>query len=216
MIDDNGARPGQRRKGRPNLAETADIERAIRAAALDVLIEHGEAATLNAVAQAAGISRKSLYARYHNKADLFIDVICGLMDEADTITFAASGRFEQDLYAFIRRMIDIISDGPSVTIQRLLEIDPAYIRALRPQMRTSANRLFEQPLANLLRDAANRGEIVSGDADITARTIVKLVFAETHSFGTERDAPRSDRWQEHYAAFLSDFICKGLLPRPPA
>ena len=57
-------RPAElRRKGRPKLEEAAQIERAIRDAAFKVLLEQGEAATLNAVAQAAGISRKSLYAR---------------------------------------------------------------------------------------------------------------------------------------------------------
>jgi TetR/AcrR family transcriptional repressor of mexJK operon len=203
----------QRRKGRPKLEEAAAIERAIRDAALAVLLEHGEAATLNAVAQAAGISRKSLYARYSSRSDLFIEVIREAMHHAQGLVFDDAGPIDQDLFAYIRRMLDVVVSPRSVAIQRLLAVDPAYIRALKPEMRASSDRHFVQPLQGLLLAACARGEIASAGIPAIARAIVLLIFAEGHGMDPDQVATRSVTWQDDYARFLTDLMCQGLLPR---
>jgi len=53
------------------------------------------------------------------------------------------------------------------------------------------------------------------DVDAIAQALIRLIFAESHSFDTEREHSRSDRWQEPYAAFLTDFACKGSSPSAP-
>ena len=202
-----------RRKGRPKLEEAVAIERAIRDAALAVLLEHGEAATLNAVAQAAGISRKSLYARYSNRSALFIEVIREAMVDGDTPAFDTSLPIEEGLFTYIQFMLGAVTGKRSLTIQRLLAVDPAYIRALKAEMHASMDRHFFQPLAHLLREASGRGEIVIRDPQITAKLIVHLMFAEGLSIDPGRAAARTETWQDDYARRLTEFVCNGLLPR---
>jgi len=203
-----------RRKGRPKLDEAADIDRAIHSAALEVLMEHGEAATLNSVAKAAGISRKSLYARYSNKSALFIEVIRLAMHEPNPIAFANDGPVEQDLFAYIRTMLDVVASDRSVTIQRLLAVDPAYIHALKAEIRASSDRHFLCPLQDLLVQAVARDEVAPCDTGAIARVVVHLIFAESHSRQTEQPKATPTNWRENYARFLADLLCSGLLPRP--
>lgn len=65
-------------RGRPTPQRAAAIDAAIRAAALDVFLAAGfEAATMEAVAAQARVSKGTLYARYDGKEALFRAVIAG-------------------------------------------------------------------------------------------------------------------------------------------
>lgn len=67
---------GAARRGRPTPQRIAEIEAAIRDAALEVFLEGGfAAATMEAVAQRAQVSKGTLYARYDSKERLFCAVI---------------------------------------------------------------------------------------------------------------------------------------------
>ena len=135
------------------------------------------------------------------------------MGHAEPPVFDTSGPIEDSLFAYIRCMLDMVVGKPSVTIQRLLAVDPAYIRALQGEMRDWSDRHFVQPLQRLLQQASASGEIVIGDVAATARSIVHLVFAEGHSMDPELVATRSPTWQDDCARFLTELVCRGLLPR---
>lgn len=60
------------RRGRPTAERVVAIDSAIKAAALDLFVELGfEAASMDAVAVAAKVSKGTLYARYESKEPLF-------------------------------------------------------------------------------------------------------------------------------------------------
>lgn len=203
---------GARGKGRPRLTETAEIERAIREAALHVLLEHGEAATMNAVALAAGISRKSLYARYPNKSELFLDVIRGLMKPAEPLACPAEGPAEERLVTFIQHALAGISQPGSLAIQRLLRMNPAYIAAVRPDMIAATQKILGAPLAQLLQDLADTGELLIDDLEATTRAVISLILAEGLT-GDGFIKPMSPETQLHEAQFVTRFILHGLMPR---
>ncbi len=67
---------GENRRGRPSASRAAAIERSIHAAALDLFVSTGfEAASMDAIAIAANVSKGTLYARYQNKEALFRSVL---------------------------------------------------------------------------------------------------------------------------------------------
>lgn len=203
---------GARGKGRPKLTETVEIERAIREAALHILLEHGEAATMNAVALAAGISRKSLYARYSNKQELFLDVIRGLLKPAEPLPYPTEGTAEERLLAFIRRALAGISQPGSLAIQRLLRLNPAYIAAVRPDMIAATQKILAAPLALLLSDLVDTGELLIDDLKATTRAVVSLILAE----GLSDDGnikPMPTELQLREAQFVTRFILHGLMRR---
>lgn len=193
-----------RQKGRPNLQEAAEIDRAIRDAALAMLLEHGEAATLNAVAQAAGLSRKTVYARYPGKNELFIAVIGDLMASSDGVEPPADGPFAQRLTTYLQSSLEMVGNPRARAIQRLLMLNPAYIRALRGEMIEASQRHFHAPLRQLLTAAVASGEIAAINVEVAMQMLVSAIF--THGMEAGGDSAG-------YAESLAQVILGGLLPR---
>lgn len=199
-----------RGKGRPKLTEAADIDRAIGEAALKILLEQGEGATMNAIAIAAGISRKSLYARFANKTELFLAVIRTLLAEVQSLEFDPGGDAEQRLQGFIEHALDVIARPKAQALQRLLAMDADFAAALRSDMTAASRALFHQPLHALLSAARAEGEFVIEDIEATTLAIMRLIFAESLALGA--DTSTTD--PAAYAAFLTKLVANGLKPRP--
>lgn len=204
---------GGRGKGRPKLTETAEIDRAIRDAALQVLLEQGEAATMNAVAVAAGLSRKTLYARYPNKTDLFVAVIGELLQAAGNLSYDRSGSVEDRLLHYVEAAFTAISRPQSKAIQQLLSIDSTYIAVLKADMLAAIRRIFLDPLLALLTEARQSGEIVVDDVESTARVVIRAIFTEAMISERGQAFWLAHRRQEDYARFLTRLIIRGLAPR---
>lgn len=203
-----------RGKGRPKRTEAAKIDQALHDAAVQVLLEQGEAATMNAVAVAAGLSRKTVYARYPNRTELFLGVIRGLLKGAKGLEYDAGGTAQERLQHYVTGALGVISQPHSLAVQRLLTLDPTYIGALKADMVAGTRKIFFDPLLILLRDASESGEFVIADVDQTARAIIRLIFAESAALGINPATPAS---VDHsgYAAFLVKLFTQGLLPRQP-
>lgn len=74
--------PVPARRGRPTAERVAEIDAAIRAAALDLFVEAGfEAASMDAIAAAAKVSKGTLYARYDSKEPLFRAILEQQLEE---------------------------------------------------------------------------------------------------------------------------------------
>lgn len=200
-----------RGKGRPTLTEAAEIDRVIRKAALHVLLEQGEAATMNAVAVVAGLSRKTVYARYPNKSELFLTVIRELMENATEIAYDRSGDAEDRLYSFICAALRIVSEPDAQAIQRLLSLNPTYIAALKPEMQHAVGTLFLMPLRELLREAAERGEFVIDELDATARIIMVVILAERLA-PDRAGGGRLGSGEASTARLLTRLLTRGLRP----
>ena len=64
------------RSGRPTQAEAKKLDHAVRKAAVATFLEFGyDGTSMDAIARIAGITRRSLYARYADKRALFAEVI---------------------------------------------------------------------------------------------------------------------------------------------
>lgn len=78
-----GTRRGRRGPGRLTAAETAALEARLLDAAEAVFVELGYArASIDAIARRASASRKTIYARYANKADVLTAVVNRLLEAA--------------------------------------------------------------------------------------------------------------------------------------
>lgn len=204
---------GPRGKGRPKLTETAEIDRTIRAAALQILLEQGGAATMHAVALAAGLSRKSVYARYANKGELFVDVIRELLAGVRELEYDTTGNAEQQLQHYALAALDVIAQPQSLAIQRLLAIDPTYISALKAEMTDATTTIFFAPLVRLLDRAKSNGELKLDDVSATAKAMIRLVLAEGVSIESDPAAATASH-RKGYASFVARLLFYGLAPRP--
>lgn len=85
MASKKQAKAKARGPGRLSTEETAAMEERLLDAAEAVFLEQGFArATMDAVSKASGATRKTLYARYANKEELFAAVVARLIDSGIT------------------------------------------------------------------------------------------------------------------------------------
>src|SRR5258706_9963960 len=67
----NALGPGRRRPGRPSLSNEEQLDKA-----LDLFLEQGfERTSIEAICQAAGMAKRTVYARYGDKTSLFKAVL---------------------------------------------------------------------------------------------------------------------------------------------
>ena len=206
-------RDPSRAKGRPSLAEAAAIDRTLRDAAMQVLLEHGRAATVNAVAKLAGVSRKSLYARYPGKNELFVDVIRSLLSEVEPLTVPPGDNFKERLGNYVAAALAMIAKPQSNAVQRLIMLDPVYLGTLRDELRGAAETLFFRPLLEILDRAAREGEIAVDDPLAVAQVLIKLIFAEAHIPKEDCDRWYAPRPNVNYAELIVEIVVNGLAPR---
>lgn len=116
---------GVSRRGRPSASRAAEIDRSIRAAALELFLSAGyEAASMDAIAAAAPVSKGTLYARYSNKESLFRSV---LESELETLSDRSSANdhllphdLRQRLRVHARTLIASMNYGEFERIQKLV------------------------------------------------------------------------------------------------
>lgn len=202
-----------RGKGRPRLGEVGEIDRTIREAAMQVMREHGEAATVNAVAVKAGLSRKTVYARYPTKSALFVAVIGDILDKAEPVAFQAAPTFEESLCNYVHAALQLIATSGAQAIQRLIIFNPEYMKTLRLQMRRAMETIFAVPLASLLQKAEEEGSIIVADRSFTVGAVLKLILLQETPLDGDRTRRDDEATMQREARLLTALICRGLLPR---
>ena len=204
------------RRGRPTQAEAKRLDAAVRKAAVAVFLEHGyAAASMTAIAQAAGITPKSLYARYADKRAVFVDVIPwalanladdGSVEVVDTDDPAA------DLLAYARMAVERAIRPENVQLKRIA----ASEAALFPEFAASAESMMWadrlRALTELLRRHQAKGTIALGDIELAAELFLAMVEAQPArmaDFGVFRSQHQQER---HLRAAVRLFL-DGVLPR---
>ena len=169
----NRTTTGHRTKGRPSLEEAAAIDRAIRDAALRELFEKGEAASLNAVAQSAGLSRKTVYARYSSKSQLFIEAVREMLAGVGSLAVDTGGSLEQRIVSYVQVATGLLEKPEARAFQRALSLNPDMIGELHHELIAAAKTLFFEPIVTILIDAQCAGEV---RPDIDCHRAAKLVM----------------------------------------
>ena len=205
--------PAPRSKGRPSLEEAAGIDRAILDAALDVLFRQGKAATLNDVAQTAGLSRKSVYARFPGKTELFISAIRQSLQAAGPVQFEPGVTFPERLANYLIAVARMVSGPNAMRFHRLLSVNPDFLADLKAELLASSRKILHDPLVELLAEARDRGEIVVGDLDTVASIIALAAVSPRFSSGFNgEDWPTETALASHVQE-LTALLTRGLLIR---
>jgi TetR/AcrR family transcriptional repressor of mexJK operon len=111
--------------GRLSADETAKLDDRLLDAAQDVFLDQGFArSTVDAIAKAAGATRKTVYARYANKEEIFAAVIARLLDANIIMPTLDSAVDTKDPRARLLKLanasIDFVSAPQMARINRLL------------------------------------------------------------------------------------------------
>jgi AcrR family transcriptional regulator len=210
------ARSRRARIGRPTQAESAQLEDRLRKAAVETFLERGyDGTTMEAVAEAAGITKRTLYARYADKHALFAAVIPWALSrhDWDEPNDAPDG---EDLAAALMRI------GRSAVARA---VDPGIVRLTRiamnesarfPEFAKSARTLSWSPrlraVVELLRRHEAAGSVDIDDIELAAEQFLAMVSvmpARLAAFGVFRTRSDEKRHLEHAVRLF----LRGILPR---
>ena len=169
------------RSGRPTSTDAARLTERLRGAAVETFLEYGyDGTTMETVAQAAGITKGTLYSRYSDKRALFI-----------AVTAWALTRLERDQQVS-EPLPDDLAEALTVTARAILarSVDPDIARLNRmaiaesarfPEFAASSQAVTWTPrirvIMDLLRRHEHAGAIAVDDIELAAEQFFAMVGA---------------------------------------
>lgn len=181
MADTHGENAALRRGrgGRPTHAEAGRRHDVLLRTAADLFLAHGlKGVSVDAIARAAGVAKRFIYARYADKGELFAAAIERLIEDRSGPLYAyevGDEPAEEGLLEFARRLVDIALKPETLALFRMLIREAPRF----PQLaRLDAERNRHKGLvaiARVLGIYAERGEIVLGNPEMLAELFGVLV-----------------------------------------
>jgi TetR/AcrR family transcriptional regulator, mexJK operon transcriptional repressor len=204
------------RRGRPTRAEATQIHKQLREAAAAVFLQNGyDGATMEKIARAASITRRTLYARYPDKRAVFLDVIPWALSRA--VDDDAGAKIKDDelaaaLTAIGRGAIKRATDPDIVRLHKIVRNEVGRF----PEFAVSAETLGwsrrQRQVMDLLRRHQDDGSIDVDDIELAAEHFLALVEAfpaRLADFGVYR----SRRQENRHLNYAVDLFLNGILPR---
>lgn len=147
------------RRGRPTAERVVAIDAAIKAAALDLFVEAGfEAATMDAIAAAAKVSKGTLYARYDSKEPLFRAILEEQLENWSQRASLQDHLMPEDLEGRLRhhaRTIVAVHNWPE--FKRISTLLDASARTVPDLARQWDEMVTKRSIETLTRDMAKAG-----------------------------------------------------------
>lgn len=204
------------RRGRPTHAEAQQLQEKLRDAAVASFLEHGyDATTMEAIAQAAGITKRTLYARYPDKRALFLDVIPWALTR--TVWREANRDADEEdlptaLMAIGRGALKHALNPNTIRLHRIA----MDVSARFPEFAVSAETLGwsrrHRQVVDLLRHHQSAGTIEVDDVELAAEhflAMVEVLPARLADFGVYRN----EKEQERRLEYAVNLFLRGALPR---
>jgi AcrR family transcriptional regulator len=218
MIDAQFSQAAQPKRGRPRRGTEVARTAALINAATRVFLREGYGlASIDKVAAEAGVSTRTIYERYKNKADLLGAVISRLVDRMSTVLATADlNRLEpRTALALIADTISSRARDPdAAALFRIVATEAHRFPELALKMRENNKRCFDTVVANYLRAQVARGELTLADSDRAATLFLQMICAELHEsllFGGEAAVARLDC--KSHVEHVIDIFLLGATPR---
>jgi AcrR family transcriptional regulator len=207
-----------RKVGRPRRGtEGARIDALINAATHVFLRDGYGLASIDKVASEAGVSTRTIYERFKNKADLLVAVISRLANRMAIGVASADleGLEPRAALTLIARTItDRARDPDSAALFRIVATEAHRFPELAQQIREHDKRCVDAALAHYLRREINRGTLVLADPDKAATLFLQMVFSELHDrwlFGPEGSLAELDLTS--HLNYVVNLFLSGAAPR---
>lgn len=204
------------RRGRPTQAEAKKLQQKLRKAAVATFVKHGyDGTSMDAIARAAGITRRTLYARYPDKRAVFLDVIPWALTRT-TEREAAHELDDADLRSALvavgRAGLARAIDPDVVRLKRIAMTESARF----PEFAVSAHSMTWSPrhrqVMDLLRHHHEAATIEIDDLELTAGHFIAMV---EHLPARLADCGiyRSPEEEERHLQQAVDLFLRGVLRR---
>lgn len=170
--------PAARHGGRPDRAASESLRQTILDAAEAIFLEKGfGGAAMEEIAAAAGTTKQTLYARFGNKAALFIDVSSRLLDGRFIAGYTRAASLRDALVAASEEVLAAMLDPKLVRMHCIITAEA--IRFPELARRSDEDQTFPGRLKiqALLDSAVQSGELVLDDTRSAMLMLQDLVLA---------------------------------------
>jgi AcrR family transcriptional regulator len=206
------------KRGRPRRGTEIARTTALINAATRVFLREGYGlASIDKVAAEAGVSTRTIYERYKNKADLLGAAIGRLVDRMSKVlsTLDLNDLEPKAALAVIAEiMTDRARDPDAVALFRIVATEAHRFPELAAKMRENNKLCVDNVVVNYLRDQASRGVLNLADPDRAATLFRQMICSELHDrllFGGEAEVATLD-FKSHVDHVIDLFLL-GAAPR---
>ena len=204
--------------GRPTAAEAALLGDRIVAAAADMFLRDGYAATsVEAIASQAGVSKRTFYARFDGKAAVFLDVVRWLIRDwlsgfDHTLDVAAT--LEDALLTISRKMLDVALRPEALQLHALITAEVMRVPEIANALRSGGGDAGMQRFMTTLRRFAPGlpADVVALAAEQFQGMVIYAPQRRAMGLGPALDGAARERWCRACVAVL----LHGILQSEPA
>lgn len=181
------------RLGRPPRGSEGEATLRILAAAKPVFLKEGyEAASIDAIAVSAGMSKKTIYARFASKEDLFEAVIVRFIEEnVPSVELAASqdGPVAEWLHRIALAMLEVALTVDAIAVRRIIVAEAARFPEFSRLLHDFGIARIVPLIERFLEERNASGEIVVDDVRQAADLFLSVAirgFIDKAELGLER------------------------------
>ncbi|MBJ8345655.1 TetR/AcrR family transcriptional regulator [Antrihabitans sp. YC2-6] len=173
--------------GRPPKSAVAALQRQIlRVAGAEFLSRGYAEANMSRIASDAGVSKKTIYARYPSKDELLVAVTSDLATRSYQRVIAAMSASDGDpehvLTSFGTQVAEAWASPEEVGVYRLIVSEAPRFPQLASIYRDTMD-LFRVTLAEYLKEQCAAGTLEIADTDVASRQFGMLVYGEIREKG---------------------------------
>ncbi|MDP9007609.1 MAG: TetR/AcrR family transcriptional regulator [Pseudomonadota bacterium] len=174
-------------------------------------------ASIDKVAAEAGVSTRTIYERFKNKADLLGAVISRLVDRMSTgLATVDLNRLELKaaLMAIGQTITGRVRDPDAAALFRIVATEAHRFPELAAKMRETNKRCVNNAVAQYFRDQVGRGALTLADPERAATLFLQMICSELHEsllFGDEAAMAKLD-CDSHLEHVINIFL-RGAAPR---
>ncbi len=208
-------RPASAPKG-PGRPRDAQKDAAIIGAAQRLFLERGfDGTSVDAIAEAAGVAKATVYARFADKEALLRTAIaskCATYLDADTMEWRAGRDLREGLFEISRRFLALVTDAEALSMHRLImEEGQKGYQSAGPHLPTlfyeSAILPTVERVARYISMEAETRGLAIADAQGAAWRFLGMVKGQDHMRAMLGVTPRApDEIDRHLAECADDFI----------
>jgi TetR/AcrR family transcriptional regulator, mexJK operon transcriptional repressor len=204
------------RRGRPTQAEAKKLQQKLRKAAVATFLKYGyDGTTMDGIARAAGITRRTLYSRYPDKRAVFLDVIpwaLSLRTERGSGQEPNVDDLPAALIALGRGALSRALDPDTMRLTRIAMNESARFPEFAVSAQTMTWSARQREVMELLRHHQEAGTIRVDDIEVAAGHFLAMVEhlpARLADFGIFRSKKEEERHLQHAV----NIFLRGIMPR---
>lgn len=169
------------RKGRPTAEESLELDERIKSSALDHFLQHGfDAATMDNIAQDAGITKRTLYARYNDKQTLFQQVLHWALVQWHEVNLNVQPAPHLSLEEELIQVASLLLQRElNIKVVQLGRIATSHIEWLPPMRNRDQSMTWSpriQAIAEILMHRAENREVAIDDPELASELFISLII----------------------------------------